>query len=310
MARRKKGRPLNGWLNVDKPAGMTSSDVVNKLRRAFDAQKAGHGGTLDPLATGILPVAFGEATKTVPNLMDAEKVYRFTAKWGEARATDDAEGAVTATSDVRPDEASIRDGLKAFEGEIWQKPPAFSAIKVDGERAYDLARAGEAVDLAPRPVFIARAELIAVPDLDHAVFEIECGKGTYVRALVRDLAEALGTYGHVTSLRRTRVGPFDESDAVPLDHLLGLVHSPAAETHLLPVETPLDDIPAVPITVNDAGRLRNGQAIFLRAGMNVPPSVLGADDDNVLLCTLGRGRPVAVCALQAGELRPLRVFNL
>jgi len=237
-------------------------------------------------------------------------VYRFTARWGEARATDDAEGEVVATSAVRPDADAIRAALPAFEGEIWQKPPAFSAIKVDGERAYDLARAGEAVDLVARPVYIARAELIEIPDGDHAVFEIECGKGTYVRSFVRDLAKKLGTEGFVASLRRTRVGPFDEMSAVTLDHLLALVHSPAAETHLLPVETPLDDIPAVPITDNDAGRLRNGQAIFLRAGMNVPKSAYDADEEPVFLCTLGRGRPVAVCTLDAGQLRPVRVFNL
>jgi tRNA pseudouridine55 synthase len=310
MARRRKGRPIHGWAVIDKPAGLTSTDVVTRVRRALDAAKAGHAGTLDPIATGILPVALGEATKTVPYLMDATKVYRFTARWGEARATDDIEGAVTGTSAARPGEAAIRAALSRFEGEILQRPPAFSALKIDGERAYDLARAGEAVELEPRTVFIEKAVLLECSDADRAVFEVICGKGTYIRALVRDLAEALGTLGHVEALRRTRVGPFSETQAIPLDKFLEFGHDAPALGHLFAVETPLDDIPAVPITANDAGRLRSGQAIHLRAGMKVPVPGADASDDPPILCTLGAGRPVALCSYEAGQLKPLRVFNL
>ena len=310
MARRKKGRAIHGWICIDKPPGLTSTDVVTRVRRALDAQKAGHAGTLDPIATGILPVALGEATKTVPHLVDARKIYRFTARWGEARTTDDSEGEVTATSTARPANEAIRAALPAFIGDIVQRPPAYSALKVDGARAYDLARAGEEVVLEPREVTVYRAELVEVPDADRAIFEVECGKGTYIRALVRDMAEALGTLGHVEALRRTQVGTFDEVKAIGLDKFLALSHDAAAEEHLLAVETPLDDIPAVPVTMGDAGRLRSGQAIFLRAGMKVPkPAELGGDGPAVL-CTLGRGRPVALCALEAGSLRPVRVFNL
>jgi tRNA pseudouridine55 synthase len=313
MARKRKGKPIHGWAVIDKPAGMTSTDVVTRVRRGLEAAKAGHAGTLDPIATGILPVALGEATKTVPFLMDATKVYRFTARWGEARATDDIEGDVIGTSAVRPGEAAIRAALAGFEGEILQRPPAFSAIKVDGARAYDLARAGEAVDLAPRLVFIEDARLVDASDPDRAVFEVICGKGTYVRALVRDLALMLGTLGHVEQLRRTRVGPFSEAEALPLDKFLELSHSAPALAHLFAVETPLDDIPAVPITAGDAGRLRSGQAIFLRAGMKLPPMAPieeGATEELSVLCTLGHGRPVALCAYDAGQLRPVRVFNI
>jgi len=311
MARKRKGNPIHGWVVIDKPAGMTSTEVVSKVRRSLEAAKAGHAGTLDPIATGILPVALGEATKTVPFLMDATKVYRFTARWGEARATDDIEGAVIGESAFRPSEAAIRAALQSFEGEILQRPPAFSAIKVEGERAYDLARAGETVELQPRLVYIEEAKLLDASDPDRAIFEITCGKGTYVRALVRDLAEKLGTLGHVEALRRTRVGPFTEAQALPLDKFLELGHSAAALAHLHAVETPLDDIPAVPITAGDAGRLRSGQAIFLRAGMKLPPEALADDGEELsILCTLGHGRPVALCAYDAGQLRPVRVFNL
>ena len=310
MARKRKGRPIHGWVVIDKPAGMTSTEVVTAVRRALDAAKAGHAGTLDPIATGILPVALGEATKTVPYLMDAEKVYRFTARWGEARSSDDTEGEVTGTSAARPSGAAIRAALPQFIGEVLQRPPAFSAIKVDGARAYDLARAGETVDLAPRLVYIAEACLLGCPDPDRAELEVTCGKGTYIRALVRDLALALGTLGHVEALRRTRVGPFSEAESVPLDKFIELGHDAPASGHLFAVETPLDDIPAVPITANDAGRLRSGQAIHLRAGMKIPVPAADAADDPPILCTLGAGRPVALCSYEAGQLRPLRVFNL
>lgn len=310
MGRRRKGMPIDGWLVIDKPAGPTSTDVVSAVRRALNAAKAGHAGTLDPIATGLLPVAFGEATKTVPYLVDAWKVYRFTARWGEARATDDGEGAVTGTSSVRPAPAAILAALPEFLGEILQRPPAYSALRVDGERAYDLAREGLAVTLEPRPVHIRRIELLEAQDPDRAVFELVCGKGTYVRAFVRDLAERLGTLGHVEALRRTQVGPFGLEQAIALDKFLAFSHDGDGLRHLLAVETPLDDIPAVPITTNDAGRLRSGQAIHLRAGMKVPKPAADASAGPEVLCTLGRGRPVALCAFEAGLLVPRRVFNL
>lgn len=310
MARKRKGSPIHGWLVIDKPQAMTSTDVVTVVRRALGAAKAGHAGTLDPIATGILPVALGEATKTIPYLMEAAKTYRFTARWGESRATDDAEGAVTGVSVSRPGAESIRSALGAFTGTIAQRPPCFSAVKVEGARAYDLARAGEPVALEARPVRVYRFTLLETPDGDHAEFEVVCGKGAYVRALVRDLAVTLGTLGHVVALRRTRVGPFDEAGAIPLDKLVALGHDAAAARHLLAVETPLDDIPAVPVTANDAGRLRSGQAIHLRAGMPVPGPAISADEVSAVLCTQGRGRPVALCAYEAGFLRPMRVFNL
>jgi len=311
--RRKKGVALSGWAVVDTPAGMTSTQVVGKLRWAFNAQKAGHAGTLDPLATGILPIAFGEATKTIPYIMDAEKVYRFTAKWGEARDTDDAEGEVTQTSDVRPSRDEILAALPAFAGVISQVPPKYSAIKVDGERAYDLARDGEEVELSPREVEIYEIELIEVPDEDHATFEIECSKGTYVRSLVRDLARKLGTFGHVSALRRLAVGPFDESCAQGLDKWVELSHIPPASRHLLPIETALDDIPALAVTGKDAGRLRQGQAVLARPGLiqvlGETEFSLGASADETVFCSC-KGDPVAICHLRRGELQPVKVFNL
>src|SRR5262252_310902 len=228
MGRRKKGNPVHGWVILDKPQGMTSTQAVGAVRRIFDAQKAGHAGTLDPMATGILAVALGEATKTVPYAMDAEKAYRFTACWGEARDSDDAEGKVTAVSDRRPTRTEIEAALPRFVGELSQVPPAYSAIKVQGERAYDLAREGEAVDLAPRLVEVYEARLLALSDPDHAEFEILCGKGTYVRSWVRDIAQALGTVGYVSQLRRTRIGAFQEKDSCPLVREGGSVHIPAA----------------------------------------------------------------------------------
>ncbi|HSM94935.1 MAG TPA: tRNA pseudouridine(55) synthase TruB, partial [Rhizomicrobium sp.] len=258
MSRKKKGNAVHGWVIVDKPEGVTSTQVVGKVRRIFDAQKAGHAGTLDPMATGVLAVALGEATKTVPYAMDSQKTYRFTARWGEGRDSDDAEGAVTETSDVRPSREAIEAAIPRFVGEIRQTPPAYSAIKVDGERAYDLARDGEAVELQPRTVLVHEARLLDIPDSDHAVFEMRCGKGTYVRAWVRDIARALGTCGHVSQLRRTSVGGFSEKDSVPLETLGGFMHSPAAFEHLRPISTALDGIPALAVTGPDAVRLRSG----------------------------------------------------
>ncbi|HVY33608.1 MAG TPA: tRNA pseudouridine(55) synthase TruB, partial [Caulobacteraceae bacterium] len=244
MGRRKKGLPVSGWICLDKPLELGSTQAVGRVRRLFEAQKAGHAGTLDPLASGILPIALGEATKTVPFMMDAGKTYSFVVKWGETTTTLDREGEVIARSDVRPAPETVAEALKAFVGEIQQIPPAYSAIKVDGQRAYDLARQGETVDLAPRTVTIHEARVVEAIDADHVRIEIDCGKGTYVRALARDLALALGTHGHVSELRRTRVGSFDLSRAICLEKLEELIHKGAGSEALLPVETALDDIPA------------------------------------------------------------------
>ncbi len=306
MGRRKKGDAVSGWVIVDKPVGPTSTDVVTRIRRLYNAQKAGHAGTLDPLASGILPVALGEATKTVPYILDATKAYRFTIRFGVSTASDDAEGSVTGTSDKRPTAAEIEAALPAFTGEISQVPPAFSAIKVDGERAYDLARAGEAVELKARPVTIYSARLLGMPDADHAELEISCSKGTYVRSLARDLALALGCFGHVSALRRIGHGPFTEASAIPLDKLLGIGHIPPASetlrTHLLPLETALDDIPALALSSEDASRLRRGQGVLLR-GRDAPIF------SGPVLAT-HRGDPVALTEYSQGELKPVRVFNL
>ncbi|MBI1200783.1 MAG: tRNA pseudouridine(55) synthase TruB, partial [Phenylobacterium sp.] len=258
MGRRRKGQAVSGWINLDKPYDLTSTHAVSRVRRLFDAQKAGHAGTLDPLATGILPIALGEATKTVPFLVDADKAYRFTIAWGRTTATYDREGDTLATSDVRPTPGQVEAVLPRFVGEIDQIPPAFSAIKVDGERAYDLARAGETVELAARKVTIFDARLVEAPDADHVTLEIDCGKGTYVRALVRDVAEALGACGHVSALRRTRVGGFTEENAVTLEMLEDLGYEARQSEALLPVETALDDIPALAVTDEDAFRLKQG----------------------------------------------------
>jgi tRNA pseudouridine55 synthase len=313
MGRRKKGSPVHGWVIVDKPEGITSTQVVGIVKRVFDAQKAGHAGTLDPMATGVLAVALGEATKTVPYAMDSEKSYRFTAHWGEARDSDDAEGAVTATSDKRPTREEIEAAIPRLVGEIAQIPPAYSAIKVGGERAYDLAREGEAVQLEPRPVEIYEARLLAMPDPDHAEFEMSCGKGAYVRAWVRDLARILGTVGHVSQLRRTSVGAFSESDAIALEKLKAFMHIPAAFEHLRPISTALDGIPALAVTGPDAVRLRSGNPIIVRAREFARLTEdAGPSDDlqglTVFLSTQ-EGEPVALAALEAGELRPFRVFN-
>ena len=305
MARRKKGDPVSGWVVVDKPLGPTSSDVVNRVRRAFNAQKAGHAGTLDPLATGVLPIALGEATKTVPFVIDATKGYRFTIRFGAQTSTDDAEGEVVAASPARPTDAEIEAMLPRFQGPIEQVPPAFSAIKVDGERAYARARAGEVVEMKPRPVTIHEIRLVSRPDADHAELEILCSKGTYVRSLARDLALALGSVGHVSALRRTRHGTFREAAAIPLDKLLALGHiapAPGLGAHLLPLETALDDIPAQAVSAEDAARLRKGQGVLLR-GRDAP--ILSGS----VLAT-HRGNPVALTEYGQGELRPVRVFNL
>ena len=313
MSRRKKGLPVSGWVCLDKPHDFGSTQAVGRVRWLYQAQKAGHAGTLDPLATGVLPIALGEATKTVPFLVDADKAYSFTLRWGVSTATEDREGEVIAHSDVRPEPGVVAEALKAFVGEILQAPPAFSAIKIDGERAYDLARQGEPVALAARPVRIHEARLVEVPDADHAVIEIACGKGTYVRALARDLAAKLGACGHVSQLRRTRVGPFHEGRAISMENLEDLIHKGAGSEALLPVETALDDIPVLAVTTEDAFRLKQGRPIVLlpKQVETLRPALAarGREGDRTVLA-MHDGQAAALCEMRAGTLSPTRVFHL
>jgi tRNA pseudouridine55 synthase len=305
--RKRRGRPLDGWLIIDKPPGLTSTDVVNRVKRAFDAQKAGHGGTLDPLATGVLPIAFGHATKTVPYVMDGTKVYRFTLRLGEARDTDDADGQVTATSPSRPSDDELRAALPRFVGDIMQVPPAFSAIKVAGERAYDMAREGRPPDLPPRPARVDRFELLERPGPDHAVFEVQSGKGVYMRSLARDLAAACGTLGHIAALRRLRVGPFTDALSIPLDNCgTGPDMSRASPDLLLPVATALADIPALALTEAEAFGLSNGQAISLIDLMGRIPAT--AQPDGGLARAMAGGRVIGLCRLEDGWLKPERLL--
>ncbi|HZR60458.1 MAG TPA: tRNA pseudouridine(55) synthase TruB [Xanthobacteraceae bacterium] len=306
-AKKTKKRDVHGWIVLDKPVGMTSTYAVAVIKRLFAAKRVGHAGTLDPLASGCLPIALGEATKTVPFVFDGRKTYRFTIRWGEERDTDDAEGRVAATSAVRPDVAAIRALLPRFTGTIEQIPPRFSAIKVDGERAYDLARDGETVELKARNVEIYRLDLLETPDPDHAVLAAECGKGTYVRALARDLGRALGALGHVSALRRDRVGPFGEAEMISLEQLEALCHRAAAGEQnladvLLPIETALDDIPALAVSPADAARLQRGQAVLLR-GRDA------AIFSGIVAVACG-GAIVAIAEIDRGEIVPKRVFNL
>jgi tRNA pseudouridine55 synthase len=302
-----KKRDVHGWIVLDKPVGMTSTHAVAVIKRLFTAKRAGHAGTLDPLASGCLPIALGEATKTVPFVVDGRKTYLFTVRWGEERDTDDAEGRVVASSETRPDEQAIRSQLPRFTGTIEQIPPQYSAVKIAGERAYDLARDGETVELAPRAVAIHRFELVGMPDPDHATFSAECGKGTYVRALARDLGRALGVFGHVSALRRSRVGTFGETDMISLEPLESLCHRAAAgEGHLadvlLPIETALDDIPALAVTPADAARLARGQAVLLRGR--------DATIFRGMVQVASGGQLVAIAEVDRGEIIPRRVFNL
>ena len=309
MGRRKRrGDSVNGWFIVDKPSGMTSTAVVNEVRRLANAAKAGHGGTLDPLATGVLPVALGEATKTMRYIVDGTKSYRFTLRWGIATDTDDSDGAVIESSTVRPDAAGVRAVLPRYTGEIEQVPPRYSAIKVAGQRAYDLAREGEIFDLEARTVLVESIVLAEMPDADHAVFEVTCGPGAYMRGLARDIAQSLGTLGHITQLRRTRVGPFREENAISLDELRSFADSAAVLQHMLPVETALDDIPALALTDSEARRLRSGQAVPLLRKMDLQ-RIAGLNDGDTVLA-LGRGKPIALTRYAAGEVHPLRVLNL
>ena len=308
---KRKGTPMNGWLVLDKPAGMTSTQAMAKARWLLGAAKAGHGGTLDPLATGILPIAFGEATKTVSYVMDGRKTYQFTLKWGEQRSTDDAEGAVVATSDVRPSREAVLVALPSFVGAISQIPPQVSAIKVEGERAYDLARAGEEFELLPRIVDVYRYDLIEFSE-NEASFEVECGKGTYMRALARDLAVKLGTVAHITVLRRLAVARFTLKNAISLDELAQKAQNTPAAELLLPVETALDDIPALVLSLEEAQRLRLGQRLSLLSSvhrdrlMSLPQNIRQGEAPVVALC---EGKAVALAEIVAGELRTVRVLH-
>ena len=314
MGRRKRGDPVHGWVNLHKPLNLGSTDAVTRVRRLFNAQKAGHAGTLDPLATGVLPVALGEATKTVPFVQDGSKSYRFTVAWGATTATLDREGAVVAESARRPSPAEVEAALPALTGEISQVPPAYSAIRVDGERAYDLARAGETVEIAARTVTVHALRVADAPDADHVVLEADCGKGTYVRALARDLAAALGAEAHVAELIRTRVGPFTLADAIPLESLGEMGYERAASEGLLPVETALDDIPALAVTREDAFRLSQGRAIvLLPRQVEALRSELGLETDagaSRIVSAMEGARVVALGELKAGRVEPVRVFNL
>lgn len=312
MARRRKGQPIHGWLVLDKPEGITSTQALARVRRLLNAEKAGHGGTLDPLGTGILPIALGEATKTVSYAMDGAKTYRFSVRWGERTATDDREGEVIDRSGHRPSDADIRAALPRFLGWLDQVPPQYSAIKVDGERAYDIARDGDAVDLAPRRVRIDRFELVGQPDADHADFEVDCGKGTYVRSLARDLAEELGTVGHVSLLRRLKVGRFTLDHAISLDDLAAMEQGTAVERLLLPIETALDDIPALALTEAEAHRLRHGQSVALLTRQDrerLKTLHDRAGGDGAVFAHLA-GTPVALARVEGTEVRPVRVLNL
>ena len=308
MAERRRGKKINGWLIVDKPAGITSAAVVSRARRATGAAKVGHGGTLDPLATGILPLAVGEATKTVGYVMDGRKIYRFTVRWGEQRDTDDTEGQVIATSTLRPQPAEIEAVTGRFRGEIEQVPPTFSAIKVAGERAYALARADRPVELAARTVSVDRIDLVECPDADHAVFEVDAGKGVYMRALARDLGAALGCLGHVVALRRLSVGPFGEAQAISLEKLEAVGHSEELQTYLLPVGSALAGIPALNLTEAEANSLQRGRPIAVLPVASRSPSSQVSKD--AVVCAMARGRPVALAQVKGGEIHPLRILNV
>lgn len=305
MEKRIERRDVHGWIVIDKAAGETSTGAVGAVKRIFRARKAGHAGTLDPLATGVLPIALGEATKTMPFVIDGRKVYRFTVRWGIETDTDDAEGNPVANSDLRPPEAAIRALLPEFTGIIEQTPPRFSALKIEGERAYDLARAGEKVELDAREIEIHSLNLLAMPEAAHSVFEVECGKGTYVRALARDMGRRLGCHGHVTNLRRTRVGLFDEQSAIGLRELKKIAEAEgeaSLDSVLLPVEEGLMSLPALNVSSHDAQRLCQGQPVLLR-GRDAP--ILEG-----LVSVSTQGALVALAEVEQGSLKPRRIFNL
>jgi tRNA pseudouridine55 synthase len=309
--KKNKGEPISGWVNLDKPIGMTSTQAIGKLRRILNAQKIGHAGTLDPLATGVLPIALGEATKTIPFAQDADKTYTFTIIWGEQRDTDDGEGAVIATSPHRPSEGDIRAVLPEFLGEIDQIPPLYSAIKVNGARAYDLARAGEIPDLKSRIVYIDSLDLLSTSP-ESADFRMVCGKGTYVRSLARDMAEMLGTKGYIGALRRDKVGVFSAESAISLDILEALDYQSAREKALLPLQTVLGDIPALALKMDETARLRSGQVLQFVSRPDfdrLEKAGLGGIEPQVALAMFN-GQPTALVENERVEIRPLRVFNL
>lgn len=310
--RKRKGDPVHGWIAVDKPLDMTSTQVVGRLKRLFNAQKVGHGGTLDPLADGILPIAFGEATKTAQWAMDCDKEYVFTIEWGTSTSSHDKEGEVTARSDVRPSHDDIRAAIPAFIGEIEQVPPKFSAIKIDGERAYDLARDGEAFEIPSRQVSVYEAELLAASTQDHAVIRVVSGKGFYVRALARDLARALGAQGHVSQLRRTRVGAMDEDGALTLAAIEALGADKSALLGALsPIATVLSDLPQIEVDTGDAAAIRHGREIVLLPHINqkIRDMCRPGSDDRTAFATCD-GIAVALGEVRAGRFKPARVFQL
>jgi tRNA pseudouridine55 synthase len=311
MARVRKGNKLDGWINLDKPASLTSTQALARVKRALRPQKIGHAGTLDPLATGILPLALGEATKTIPYAQDRDKTYSFTVQWGAATDTEDAEGQVIATSRVRPAEAEIRALLPRFLGEIAQIPPRYSAIKIDGERAYDLARDGEVIDMPSRFVWIESLDLLATGP-DSAEFRCVCGKGTYIRSLGRDLAVALGTVGHITALRREAVGPFTLDSAISLDFFEDFDDSAPLDNVLLPLETALDDIPALALNQREAARLKGGQFLSFIARPDLERlHRIGLDlKQETIALAVYDGQPVALVTVQGPDIRPVRVLNL
>lgn len=308
MARKRRGDVINGWISVDKPQGITAAKVVAKVKAALNAAKAGHGGTLDPLATGVLPIALGAATKTVNFAMDGRKTYEFDVLWGARTDTDDSEGTVVEVSDARPNKTYIIDNLQHLTGTIAQVPPDYSAVKVNGQRAYDLARNKQPLNLAAKSVDVHEFKLLDIPNIDQARFRVHCGKGTYVRALVRDLAQALGTFGHITRLRRTRCGPFGENEAISLEKLEALGHKTAASECLLPVETVLDDIPALALTDEEARRMTLGQSIALWPV--VKRSAVPGLEQGTTVQALCRNKLIAVAEVGNGMVRPVRVLNI
>jgi len=308
MGKRTKGIELDGWLIVDKPLGVGSTDIVYRARRAFDARKAGHAGTLDPLASGVLPIAFGRATKTIPYIMDATKRYRFTLNFGESRTTDDREGEVLARSDRRPTDEAIRAVLPDLTGDVMQVPPVYSALKVGGQRAYDLARAGKPPELPPRPARIDRIVMVERPDADHAVFEVQSGKGVYMRSLARDIALACGAVGHISVLRRTKCGPFTEGDAITLDKVTQNVdNAPASPALLRPAATALDDIPALAVTDAEARALSYGQALDLDLFFDRLPVGCGVDSSTVMRAMNGE-HVMGLCRAVEGRLKTVRLL--
>jgi tRNA pseudouridine55 synthase len=311
MGRRRKGDIVNGWVNLDKPAGLGSTQAVSIVRRLYNAQKAGHAGTLDPLASGILPIALGEATKTVNYSQDSLKTYAFTIVWGEERTTGDSEGETTAISDKRPTVAEIKAALPQFIGYINQIPPQYSAVKIDGERAYDIARSGGVADIQPREVYIESIALLETRE-NEADFRCICGKGTYIRSLAVDIAHALGTVGYVANLRREAVGALNLNNSISLDKLREIADSAALDELLLPVETVLDDIPALALNDSEAAKLRNGQKLLFVSRMDFERlSRLGIDaqEESEALATC-HGTPVALVLVKGAEIFPLRVLNL